>query len=171
VSEDICQQEAIEILQYDPASGSFVWKSDMRRGLSGRSAGTINKRYGYLRIEINGKAYAAHRLAWLIHYGEWPSGYVDHINRNRLDNRIENLRSVTRAENAQNSRVPRRNSLTGVLGVGYRPAQGFVARISVGGISKYLVAFKTAEAAQSAYLSAKRHLHPSAFSSEAGAAC
>lgn len=170
MTKEIGHAELIEILKYDPVTGAFVWKSDMRRGLSGQSAGTINKRFGYLRIEINGKAYAAHRLAWFIHYGEWPDGHVDHINRNKLDNRIDNLRSVTRSENSQNIVAPRKDSLTGIRGVCFRPRQGYVARICVGGKSKYLGSFKTAEDASSAYLEAKRQLHPVAFSCERMAA-
>lgn len=153
-----------QILSYQKETGAFVWKVDMRRGLAGKSAGTINKRFGYLRIEIGGKTYSAHRLAWLLVHRVNPEGHVDHINRNKLDNRISNLRIVTRSENAQNIVAPRSDSNTGVRGVSFWPSRGYVARIMVSGKSKFIGTFATLHEAADAYANAKRHFHPVAFS-------
>ena len=60
---------------------------------------------GYIRIGINWRHYRAHRLAWLYVYGEWPNGQIDHINGDRSDNRIENLRIATNGQNQHNKRI------------------------------------------------------------------
>ncbi|MDA6380520.1 HNH endonuclease signature motif containing protein [Escherichia coli] len=69
-------------------------------------------------IMINGKAYPAHRLAWLIVYGTMPDGFIDHINRVRTDNRISNLRLVTHSENMQNRKI-QKNNKSGYRGVSW----------------------------------------------------
>lgn len=75
------------------------WKKGRRRNLI---AGTINNN-GYLKITIDGKQMYAHRIVWIMHNGNIDDGYeIDHINHNRSENRIENLRIVTRSENAKN---------------------------------------------------------------------
>lgn len=71
---------------------------------------------GYLIIKIKGKQFKAHRIVWLLHYGHFPKMEIDHINRIRTDNRIENLRECTRLENIQNSYIPV-NKDTGVRGI------------------------------------------------------
>ncbi|MCJ2709130.1 HNH endonuclease, partial [Escherichia coli] len=97
----------LSVVDYNPSSGDFHWR--WRRGRE-RTTLTWNSRFafkkcssinsdGYLMIMINGKAYPAHRLAWLIVYGTMPDGFIDHINRVRTDNRISNLRLVTHSEN------------------------------------------------------------------------
>ena len=73
-------------------------------------------RYGYLILKIRGKQYKAHHIAWLLVYGEFPSFEIDHINRNKLDNRICNLRISNRRQQTRN--VKRGvNPDTGVVGV------------------------------------------------------
>ena len=72
--------------------------------------------YGYLVIKVKGKQYKAHRLAWFLHYGEFPKHNIDHINHIRTDNRIINLRDVTQAENNRNN-TKKINKDTGVFGV------------------------------------------------------
>jgi hypothetical protein len=87
-------------LRYDPGTGKITWKIPGRKRRIGEQAGTWSN--GYIRIHFNRKLYAAHRIAWYLHYGRWPTGEIDHINRNRKDNRIENLRELTRAQNSLN---------------------------------------------------------------------
>ena len=76
------------ILSYDKDTGDFIWK--LFRGNTakkGSIAGSVDSR-GYLQINISGRLYLAHRLAWLYEYGVVPNGEIDHINHNRIDNRI-----------------------------------------------------------------------------------
>jgi len=152
------------LLSYSPETGCFTWR--VRRNASGGpvtpgdQAGHLRDN-GYTIIGIDGKIYRAHRLAWLYHYGVEPPKLIDHINGNRSDNRICNLREVTVSQNAQNTYKPHRDSRTGKLGVTQSKETGsFLAHISVGGRTRHLGSFKTAEAAADAYQSAKSELHP-----------
>jgi hypothetical protein len=106
-----------ELADYDPKSGLFRRKVTKGRWKAGSFMGAQHTN-GYISINVAGcKAYA-HRLAWLYTYGEWPQGEIDHINRVRYDNRIENLRDVSRAENCHNN-GKRGDNTTGRPGVFY----------------------------------------------------
>lgn len=94
---------------YDPASG-LITRSDRKN-----SGGSYDKD-GYLILKVKSRHFKAHRIAWFLYYGEYPVMEIDHINRDRTDNRISNLRLVTRAENIKNSRLTP-NPKTGVIGV------------------------------------------------------
>jgi hypothetical protein len=93
----------LDLLEYKESTGEFFWKEN-RRGRGGIKkgdlAGTISD--GYKIITINGHKYKAHRIAWFYMTGRWPYPVVDHINRNKLDNRFENLRETTVKENTIN---------------------------------------------------------------------
>lgn len=119
---------------------------------------------GYQRVKISGKTYLTHRLVWLYETGSWPINELDHINGNKQDNRIENLRDVTRSENLQNLYRPTRGNPSGFLGVSIRKGM-YCARIRTNGVLSYIGTFSTPEQASSAYLAAKRELHPSAHTS------
>ena len=98
------------ILHYDPETGIFTWKvRTSNRVKVGDVAGSPDD-LGYLLISIQNRNYKAHRLAWLYVYGEWPKDQIDHINRDRADNRIENLREVTNKQNQQNTSKSSRNT-------------------------------------------------------------
>lgn len=94
-------------LNYDPSTGIFTWASK-KNGLSrikvGDPAGRVTS-FGYLTIKIDGVSYFAHRLAWLIMTGEDPEVTVDHANRDRLDNKWENLRLATKKQQSQNRNI------------------------------------------------------------------
>lgn len=146
------------LLDYSPESGEFKWKSSGGGRRASGLAGSKSKD-GYISIFINYKAYKAHRLAWLHCFGEWPRGPIDHINGNPGDNRISNLREATSMTNAQNRVRPSKNNAAGNLGI-YAQGGKWRASITCSGKSLSLGSFATEEDAQSAYLRAKRVLHP-----------
>jgi hypothetical protein len=114
----------------------------------------------YVTIKVDAKRYLAHRLAWLYVHGEWPSRHLDHIDGDPSNNRIANLRDVSRSINMQNQLRARGDSLTGLLGVCKDTRKPwFYARITVHGKQINLGCFRTADAAHEAYLTAKRRLH------------
>lgn len=116
-------------------------------------------RAGYFQGEVSGKFYLVHRVAWLLHYGEWPKGDIDHINGITTDNRIENLRVVTMAENQQN-RTLACKSQSGIRGVDFQKREGkWRARIKAYGKPILLGMYETKEEARDAYLLAKREFH------------
>jgi len=147
-----------ELLHYDSTTGLFTWRVPTTgRTKIGDVAGThVN---GYVRISISGILYVAHRLAWLYITGRWPADQIDHRNTIRDDNRFENLREANNIFNAQNVRKSHSNSRTGFLGV-VPHGKRFEARIRVNGKKTYIGIFKTPEQANSAYIAAKRELHP-----------
>lgn len=147
-----------EVLDYCPETGEFSRRSGAR---AGNTVGRI-RLDGYLVISVDNSIHLAHRLAWLYVHGEWPpSGYIDHINGETLDNRIANLRDSTNGENMQNQRRAHRNNQTGMLGVHYHEENGnYVAQIRVDGKVRHIGSYRTAEEAHYAYLQAKRRLHP-----------
>lgn len=114
---------AKELLRYDPETGLLYWRISLsNKGPAGSLAGCITPS-GYIRIGINNKEYMAHRLVWLIHYGEFPKAELDHINHLGLDNRIENLRNVSHKENGKNQKK-RQNNKSGVMGVSWDKRAG-----------------------------------------------
>lgn len=139
-----------ELLSYNPETGTFCKLS------SGKNVGCKNKD-GYVLITIDGRLYRAHRVAWLLVHGEWPQGVLDHINRDRADNRIYNLRDSTRSENTQNSTVVR--AACGLRGVS-RNGKRWRSAIALDGVDYYLGTFDTPEEAHAAYLAAASKKHP-----------
>ena len=117
-----------ELLKYNHVTGKFTWRErtedfpapiNIVRQFNARNAGKQvyeETHRGYGRITLFGKRYKSHRLAWAMHYGDWPPDQIDHINGVRSDNRIENLRAVSQAENSKNSKIPASN-MSGVIGV------------------------------------------------------
>lgn len=123
-------QDLIKALfDYQP-DGTLVRKvTTNARAKAGTVSGTANKA-GYLRTTVAGRSYYNHHLVWLLFHGSLPK-LLDHINGDRADNRIENLRECTQAENMRNCRNKKNNS-TGVKGVTWRPTKGkFRARLTV----------------------------------------
>lgn len=105
------------MLSYDPETGVFTWLKRKPKRMPGDVAGYVNSN-GYVKIRVGGTKYSAHRLAWLHYYGVWPSQFIDHINWNRSDNRIANLRDVSHAVNAANHRPYVRTNGTVVVSGG-----------------------------------------------------
>lgn len=147
------------VLDYRPETGELVWAvAKGRRVRAGGVAGHLNGN-GYVYVRIEGVLYLAHRLVWLIHYDQWPKDQIDHINGDRVDNRIENLREATNAENHQN-KSSRINSSSRFVGVHWEPRYGkWQAQITLNGKQKYLGSFHTEESAAAAYAEAKAKFH------------
>lgn len=156
--------ELRRVLEYDSGTGQFKWRA--RISLRVRVGGIAGepRHNGYLVITVFGSRIPAHRLAWIYVYGAHPVNDIDHIDGDRVNNAIGNLRDVTRQLNLQNLKAAQSNSSTGFLGVSphRRRADGttkFVARIGHARQKKYIGVFDTPEAAHAAYLTAKRRLH------------
>lgn len=147
------EQVAQELLAYDFISGKLYWKVRDRKWFkSDWSFKVWNNRYsgqeaithldlgGYMNGSVLGKRYRAHRLAWLLHYGEWPIE-VDHINGVRSDNRLINLRSVNVGINVKNRRL-RTDNKSGYYGVYWSKSnKKWVAQIPKDGKVRYLGSF------------------------------
>lgn len=108
-------ERMIDLLEYNQDTGDFTWRHNVAKNVkAGRKAG-YRRSNGYIVITIQGRCYFAHRLAWLFIYGEWPT-QIDHVNHDRADNRICNLREVSTSVNGKNRRLGNNNS-TGIIGV------------------------------------------------------
>jgi len=147
-------------LNYDHLTGLFTWAVRRKGGRGiGKKAGFIMS-HGYVGICIGGRDYTAHRLAWLHVHGVWPTANIDHINGNRSDNRIANLRDVNQSVNMQNVYAPKSNNKSGYRGVSWHKQRNkFTARIKVDGKYRSLGLHDSAEAAAAAYMKSKRALH------------
>ena len=111
----ITQSALKELLKYDPDTGLFAWKNRRIGVKKSLEAGSMQKN-GYFVIGIRGKKYYSHRLAWLHEKGEFPPDNIDHINGNRQDNRMCNLRAASVQQNNFN-RAAQRNNKSGYKGV------------------------------------------------------
>lgn len=138
--------------QFDYVDGALVRKNGRHSG----SKGTVTKA-GYVSTVWNGKRYYAHRLIWLWFNGEWPDGVIDHIDRNPLNNKIENLRTATKSENAMNSSVT--SAKSGVKGVRwYAPLRKYHARLMKDGKEVHIGYFSGINEAETALNTKRREL-------------
>lgn len=135
-------------------NGCLIWAINKGRAKIGQKA-SVNST-GYKTFKINGKQYLEHRLIWAWHYGNVPD-YLDHINNNFLDNRIENLREATHQENMCNRKTPKHNK-SGVKGV-YKQKNRWRAQITANGVMKYLGSFVNLDDAKYAVIKARNSLH------------
>lgn len=150
------------LLSYDAKTGDLIWKprgiAKIDGRLAGKKAGRISPT-GYLFVGVNYRTFLAHRVAWRLARGVWPDGEIDHVNGNRADNRLENLRVATRSENMQNVRASCRR-YGRLMGASWNSAdKNWKAQICVSGKRIYLGAFATEVAAHAAYRKAKSELH------------
>ena len=143
-----------KLLAYNLETGVFTWLQNRSRGVKTGDVAGSKMADGYTQIRINGKHFLAHRLAWFYAYGAWPDKHIDHINRNKSDNRLSNLRQATPSQNAQNRSVNARSS-TGLKGVTFHKRdKKYQAAITLNGCVKHLGYFDDGESAHAAYVSA-----------------
>lgn len=154
----LTQAHVKELFDYDPETGDLIWKVDLYSNkVKGKVAGSMHVS-GYMDVQINGKKFKTHRMVWLWHQGVFPANGLDHINGDKSDNRIENLREATTAQNAQNLRKAQSNNKSGYLGV--RPFRNrWQAKITVNNKRHHIGTYDNPEAAHEAYLAKKRELH------------
>jgi hypothetical protein len=156
----LTQERLKELLHYDPDTGIFTNLTQRANCVKKGAVAGWNDN-GYVRIEILGKNYRAHRLGWLYMYGAFPKKDVDHINGDRSDNRIANLREATDLQNGQNRHAPGKNNTSGYLGVSWSKRENkFIAQIRVNRKGRQLGFFDTAEEAHECYLKFKKQDHP-----------
>lgn len=153
-----------ELLLCDPENGTLTWK--VRPGTdrctkwwntryAGKPAMTAIGNHGYHFGNIHNKTVLAHRVVWAICIGQWPPCEVDHINGIRTDNSLANLRSVSRAENAKNTRARIRKSGLPCGVYEQTTSKGrYRADIQIGGKRKTVGCFGSIEEARAAYLAA-----------------
>jgi HNH endonuclease/AP2 domain len=164
-------ERARQLFTYDADTGEIRWAVDRHCGrgrvrcAAGTLAGGVNHSHPEQRprrdIQVEGKRYKAHQLAWLIALGEWPPAglEIDHKNRNPLDNRLSNLRLVTKSQNQWNRDADRRNA-SGFKGVSkHACGNRWAAEIKAHGKRHRLGLFKTPEEAAAAYQRAAAELH------------
>lgn len=163
----ISQEEAIELFDYD--AGLLIWrdrpftafKNSMAAGrfkssFAGRPAGSIRKD-GYRVLSYKDRDYLVHRVVWLFFHGYVPK-VLDHINHDRSDNRIENLREVTYSQNCRNSILPSHNT-SGASGVYWKKSDKcWCAQITDGQKTKYLGRFDSFEKAVAARILANKEM-------------
>ena len=170
--------ELAALIEYDGERGSFTWlnrspdrfrdgaKSAAHQAAvwnakhAGKQAGRVNPTTGYAEISISGRRYGAHRLAVMLKTGAWPAAMVDHINRDRTDNRWANLRCVTAAENLRNISEHRDCSTSHVVVSWDSSRRRWKDEITVEGRKRHLGRFKAESEAAAAYAEAKAHHHP-----------
>jgi hypothetical protein len=143
-------QRLHELFGYD--SGKLIWKVSRGRVHAGDEAGAIIPN-GRKYVQVDGKKHLVHRVIWFLHNGDCPE-FLDHIDGNPLNNKIENLRPATKQQNAMN-RKTRSDSSTGIKGI-YPKNNRFAASICISGVNKYLGTFNTKELAQAAYAQAAK---------------
>ena len=154
--ESLTQERLHKLLRYDPETGQFIRIVAVSTQKAGTVAGRLCTVHGYCLISVDGRRYRAHRLAWLHAYGRWPQEHIDHINGDRADNRLENLREATGSQNSQNSKRPKHNT-SGYKGVSWEPRSGkWLAHISVSGHLRRLGLFDDKATAAEAYAEAGR---------------
>lgn len=154
----LTHEALLGLVTYDALSGEFFravdrsarWKAGQKIGWKMAS--------GYISVHVGGREYLAHRLAWFYVHGFWPVQFLDHIDGNRENNSIRNLREADTSINQQNLRGPRSHGTSGFLGV-RKHGSGFRAGITANGVTKNLGTFRTPECAHAAYMKAKRLMH------------
>lgn len=148
-----------EVLEYNPETGIFKWLLNRRGHVKAGDIAKSKFSNGYMYVVVDQEKHLLHRLAWFYIYGRWPVNQIDHKNRIRTDNRIDNLREADQSENNQNMLIGARNK-SGFKGVSWcNRDMKWSAYIRVNGRTKNLGRHDTKEAAYAAYLAAASAIH------------
>jgi hypothetical protein len=149
-----------DVVDYQSISGEFVWKISPTSSVAvGSRAGSVHSS-GYKIITIDGTRVRAHRLAWFYNHGVWPSNGMDHINGQKLDNRLENLRDSTASVSSFNRGRPSNNT-SGIVGVRWdKRGKKWRASITIKHKDVYLGAYDNVRDAQAARAKAERKYFP-----------
>lgn len=148
----------LDILDYEPETGIFRWAKPRPRVNVGQVAGSLHHR-GYIHLEIDGAHCAAHRLAWFYVTGNKPDRAIDHINRDKSDNRFCNLRLAENGQNRANSKGSGSTGFKGVVFKKWLKANPYQAQITHNKKVIYLGCYATPEEAHNAYKEAAERLH------------
>jgi hypothetical protein len=141
MKKQLTQKRLKEVLKYYPSLGIFRWRTTGSGRKKDENAGCKDS-HGYIRIRIDGKLYGANRLVWLYVHGYFPEHGIDHIDRNRSNNKIKNLREVTQQCNMRNigNRI---DNASGVKGVHWNKSRNkWMAQICINEKRKYLGIYK-----------------------------
>jgi hypothetical protein len=152
-------------LDYDPETGLLFWRRrddvppKVNNRFAGKPAGGRDGQYGYITVRLYDRLYQAHRLVWLHVHGVWPDAVLDHIDGNPTNNRIDNLRPATRAENNRN-RAKAAGTISKLKGVTRDKRTGlWIAQIMISRKQHYLGQYLTEIGAHRAYCEAAARLH------------
>lgn len=157
------EQRIRERLMIDETSPTGLrWNQSAHGKVKGQHAGVAHSN-GYLQISIraniNRKFFFAHRVVWFLAHGRWPDGDIDHINGDRMDNRLVNLREASRSENLRNSAMLSSNT-SGIKGVSFHKRAGkWQAQIRMDGKINHIGLFANIADAERAIRSAREKLH------------
>lgn len=157
----VSQKELKDKFTYNKNTGEFFFNYDSGKKKAGDISNYVNN-HGYCLINIKDRQYPAHKLAWLYEYGELPYDQIDHINHDRSDNRISNLRIVTNRENHLNTKL-RTDNTSGHVGVEWlKTINKWRARIYLHGKMKHIGVFDRKDDAMAArkLASIKHGFHP-----------
>jgi len=144
-----------DVLSYDPETGGLLWTKRVSNNVfAGMKAGVVNGQ-GYVVFQYRKVQLQAHRVAWALHCGNWPVAGIDHINGDRSDNRIKNLREANQSQNSANRRL-QPNNKCGFKGV--REKLGKWEAAIWDGKSVYLGRYDSPEAAHQAYVTEAKRL-------------
>ena len=157
---NLTQDRLRQLFLYDGQTGEFYWRNSRGTAKRGNRAGYLKQSDGYWRITINRVTYLAHRLAWVYVYGSWPVDQLDHMDGNKLNNRISNLRPSDHTLNQHNSHR-RRDNKSGKSGVCWvRAQQKWRAYIRIQGQYRHLGLFVRIQDAVAARLRAEQEHQP-----------
>lgn len=146
---NLTKDELMKLLRYEAKTGHLYWisKGTAKTRVIGTRVGSLCKTSGYRLVGINKHVYREHHLVWLLFNDKFPDGVIDHINHDKADNRIENLRDISQSENTRNQSA-RRNTSSGEQGIWYcKTRQRWIAEIKLNGKKVFQSKFPDATSA------------------------